>query len=163
MEIRIRTTGAVMYESEFRNLHLATSFPPVLTSELLNEFDADPVLEGAQVSGDRYQYSQRSGVEEVNGQWFTKYIAGPVFTDNEEATAVEQEAAYKAAKDEEQAKSIRTSRNEKLKECDWTQVADAPVDKEAWAAYRQALRDVTSQVGFPWDIIWPNDPNYVES
>jgi hypothetical protein len=163
MEIRIRTTGAVMYESEFRNLHPATSFPPQLTADLLNDFDADPVLEGAQVSGDRYQYSQRSGVEEVNGQWFTKYVLGPVFTDNEEATAVEQEAAYKAAKDEEQAKSIRTSRNEKLKECDWTQVADAPVDQAAWATYRQALRDVTSQVGFPWDIIWPNDPNYVES
>jgi hypothetical protein len=55
----------------------------------------------------------------------------------------------------EQAASIRSSRTEKLKECDWTQVADAPVDKAAWATYRQALRDVTQQAGFPWDVQWP--------
>lgn len=41
---------------------------------------------------------------------------------------------------------------------DWTQVADAPVDKAAWATYRQALRDITSQVSFPDSITWPTEP-----
>jgi methionyl-tRNA formyltransferase len=81
-----------------------------------------------------------------------------VFTDTEESSAAEQEAAYKAAKDTEQAKSVRTSRGEKLKDSDWTQVADAPVDQAVWAAYRQALRDVTAQTGFPWTIDWPTIP-----
>jgi len=67
-------------------------------------------------------------------------------------------AAYKSAKDAEQAKSVRASRDEKLKDCDWTQVADAPVDKAVWATYRQALRDVTTQSGFPWTITWPDKP-----
>ncbi len=58
----------------------------------------------------------------------------------------------------ERAKSVRQSRDEKLKDCDWTQVADAPVDKAAWATYRQALRDVTTQTGFPWTITWPEMP-----
>jgi hypothetical protein len=36
---------------------------------------------------------------------------------------------------------MRKVRDSMLKESDWTQVADAPVDREAWATYRQALRD----------------------
>jgi hypothetical protein len=147
-----------MYEGEFRALHPDTSFPQQISEETLNAFGADVVFEGPQATGGTvYQYSQASGVEQVNGKWFTKYILGPVFT-NGETTAVAQEAAYKAMKDAEQAKSVRASRNEKLKECDWTQVADAPVDQAAWATYRQALRDVSSQNNFPWAVIWPTQP-----
>ncbi len=53
---------------------------------------------------------------------------------------------------------IRQRRNELLKESDWTQVADVPVDKVAWAVYRQALRDITAQNGFPWNVQWPTQP-----
>jgi len=60
--------------------------------------------------------------------------------------------------DSEEAKSVREQRNQKLKDTDWTQIADAPVDKAAWATYRQTLRDVPSQAGFPWDIQWPTQP-----
>ena len=54
--------------------------------------------------------------------------------------------------------AARDERTSLLAACDWTQVADAPVDRQAWAAYRQALRDVTLQDGFPLNIIWPNPP-----
>jgi hypothetical protein len=94
----------------------------------------------------------------VDGKWYTKHVLGPIFTDTAEATAAEQEAAYKAQKDAEQAKSVRDTRNQKLKDTDWTQVADAPVDKAAWATYRQSLRDITSQAGFPWTVNWPTQP-----
>lgn len=160
MEIRIRETGAVMYESELRSYLQANDGPSFdqLTPEVMEAIGVDPVLEGPQATGgDHYQFSQRDGVEQVDGKWYTKYILGPVFTDGE-TTAAEQEAAYKAAKDAEQAKSVRTTRGDKLKECDWTQVADAPVDKAAWATYRQALRDITAQAGFPWTIDWPTIP-----
>jgi hypothetical protein len=53
---------------------------------------------------------------------------------------------------------VRQQRNELLSACDWTQLSDAPVDHTEWAAYRQALRDVTSQPGFPWDVEWPPIP-----
>ena len=59
---------------------------------------------------------------------------------------------------DEKATSIRQERNTKLSESDWTQVADSPVDKAVWATYRQALRDVTTQTGFPWTITWPDAP-----
>jgi len=58
----------------------------------------------------------------------------------------------------EQVKSVRQQRDDKLKECDWTQAADSPVDKAAWAVYRQALRDLPAQAGFPNQIIWPTKP-----
>lgn len=54
--------------------------------------------------------------------------------------------------------STRENRNNLLKQSDWTQVADAPVDQEAWAAYRQALRDIPSQAGFPNEVTWPVEP-----
>lgn len=56
------------------------------------------------------------------------------------------------------ADDIRAQRNILLAESDWTQVADAPVNKTAWAAYRQELRDITEQAGFPTEVIWPTKP-----
>jgi hypothetical protein len=56
------------------------------------------------------------------------------------------------------AETVRVERNAKLAASDWTQVADAPVNKAVWAAYRQALRDVTTQAGFPVAIDWPEAP-----
>jgi hypothetical protein len=53
---------------------------------------------------------------------------------------------------------IREQRNQLLKESDWTQVADAPVDKVVWAVYRQALRDITAQEGFPFNVVFPELP-----
>ena len=53
----------------------------------------------------------------------------------------------------------RAERNARLAATDWTQLPDAPVaDHEAWAAYRQALRDVPEQPGFPAQIEWPTAP-----
>jgi len=56
------------------------------------------------------------------------------------------------------AEQVRAERDALLASSDWTQVADAPVDQAAWAVYRQALRDVTTQVGFPHDVVWPATP-----
>jgi len=167
MEIRIRETGAVMLEGEFRAYHRANGGASwdVTTDEVLEALGADVVFEGPQATGGTvYQYSMRSGVEQMGGKWYTRHILGPVFTDlpatkdHPAQTAAEQEAAYKAIKDAEQAKSVRDTRNQKLKDSDWTQVADAPVDKAAWATHRQALRDVPQQAGFPWNIQWPVKP-----
>ena len=161
MEIRIRATGQVMLEDELRRWAKDNGGPSWdrTTDEVLEALGADVVFEGPQATGGTvYQFSMRQGVEQVDGKWYTKYVLGPVFVDNEEATAAEQEAAYKAQKDAEQAKAVRDDRNKRLADCDWTQVADAPVDKAAWAAHRQALRDVTAQEGFPWSVQWPEQP-----
>ena len=58
----------------------------------------------------------------------------------------------------ELAEAIREDRNNLLQQTDWTQMPDAPVDKAAWVIYRQELRDITKQSGFPLEVIWPNRP-----
>lgn len=66
-----------------------------------------------------------------------------------------------AAKDSAMA-NIRSQRNQLLKDCDWTQIADCTVDKAAWATYRQALRDLPSSITEPRTFsAWPNNPDYV--
>jgi len=160
MQIRVRQSGAVMFESELREYLKASNGPSYdqLTPEVMEAIGVDPVFEGPQATGGTvYQYSQRDGVEQVEGKWYTKYTLGPVFVDGE-TTAAEQEAVYKATKDAAQATAMRQQRTDKLKDSDWTQVADSPVDQAAWAAYRQALRDITAQAGFPWTIDWPTQP-----
>lgn len=54
--------------------------------------------------------------------------------------------------------SIRYQRNQLLKDSDWTQTPDAPVDKQAWVEYRQQLRDITLQDGFPLNVVFPTAP-----
>ena len=164
MQIRIRETGAVMYIDEFRAYQHTHGGPSweTTTEEILNSLGADVVFEGPQATGGTvYQYSQRSGVEQIDGKWYTKYILGPVFidqvVDGVTTTAAEQEATYKAQKDAEQAKSVRQTRDQKLANTDWRFRSDMTPSQEG-KDYCQALRDVPSQEGFPWDITWPVEP-----
>ena len=63
-----------------------------------------------------------------------------------------------AQKISEKSSNVRNERNAKLTDSDWTQLADSTADKTNWAAYRQALRDLTKQSGFPWEVTWPDAP-----
>jgi hypothetical protein len=146
MELRNKETGAVITESEFRAAFPNTSFPEQLTVGLIGDMGFDVVLEGPQAQPTRYQTAFRDGVEEINGKWFTKY------------SVADMDDETKAAKDAEQAKSMRVTRNAKLAESDWTQLADSPENKAAWATYRQALRDIPTQASFPWEVQWPTQP-----
>ena len=166
-EFRLRATGQVMLEDELRRWAKDNNGPSWdrTTDEVLEALGADVVFEGPQATPqNHYQFSMRQGVEQLDGKWYTKYVLGPIFTDRPATetepaqTAAEQEAAYKAQKDATQAESVRSQRTQLLKDSDWTQLPDAPVDRAAWAAYRQALRDIPSQAGFPWDIQWPVEP-----
>lgn len=59
------------------------------------------------------------------------------------------------------AKDIRAERDALLTACDWTQMSDCPLSdtvKASWATYRQSLRDVPEQEGFPTDVVWPVSP-----
>jgi len=149
MNLRNKQTGAVVTDGEFRAAFPSTGFPIHITEQTYNEFGYDVVLEGPQAQPTRYQVGFADGVQQIDGKWFTKYSVADM--DNE----------AKAAKDEEQAKNVRTQRTEKLRDCDWTQLDDTPMSntqKADWAEYRQALRDVPERAGFPWKVEWPVQP-----
>jgi hypothetical protein len=108
---------------------------------------ADVVFEGPQAQPTRYQVAFRDGAEQIDGKWYTKY------------SVADMDDEAKAAKDAEQAKNVRADRNTKLAASDWTQGKDIPDNvSSTWAAYRQALRDITAQAEFPWGAQWPTQP-----
>ena len=91
------------------------------------------------------------------GRW--GYV-NDAFVDLDAADANAAQAVQDAinAQNVDEAVKVRQTRAGLLEASDWTQVADAPVDKTAWATYRQALRDITSQSGFPRTVTWPSAP-----
>ena len=144
---RIRATGEVVSQGEFRSRNKNTSFPSQWSVELVEELGLDPVFETPAPTVTRYQTAYKDGVEQDSkGNWVWKWSIS------------EMDDEAKAAKDAAQATAVRADRDRRLADSDWTQVADSPVDQAAWAAYRQGLRDVPAQAGFPWDITWPVKP-----
>jgi hypothetical protein len=138
MKIRIKETGAVVFYHEMRNLY------PDISGPLDDLYDV--VFEGPQAQPTRYQVAFADGVEQIDGKWYTK------------SSVTNMDVDGIAATDAAQAAAVRSDRNTRLSASDWTQVADAPVDQAAWAAYRQALRDISGQSEFPWTINWPTQP-----
>ena len=143
-DFRIRETGEIVSDSEFRLRHRHTSFPRIIDEPLQEEFGIDQIFDGPQNQGPPpYSYTYRDGIEEIDGRWYTKYTIGE--RDREEI-------------DNQQAKSIRNQRNNLIKESDWRAVSDRELEPE-WKEYRQALRDISKQEGFPHDVKWPVDPD----
>jgi hypothetical protein len=143
---RIKSSGEIKSQGDVRKMFPNVSLPRVWDEGVLNYLGVDPVFESPTPTTTRYQTAFKDGVEFKNNKWMWKWVVS------------EMDDEAKASLDATQAKSVREQRNKLIAECDWTQVADAPVDKEAWATYRQALRDVPTQAGFPWDVTWPEAP-----
>lgn len=59
---------------------------------------------------------------------------------------------------ENEIREVIQKRNQLLQNSDWTQLEDSPADKESWRVYRQALRDISLQNGYPFEVIWPSAP-----
>lgn len=136
--------------------HPNTSFAFPLSDDTIAEFGFA-----------RFEYSDPPAydAEFQEAREITPVLNGVVATQAWEIVekfTADEKASYIAKRDAErleaQKVAVRSERNTKLSASDWTQVADAPVDKAAWATYRQALRDVTGQEGFPWTVTWPTEP-----
>jgi hypothetical protein len=81
------------------------------------------------------------------------------FTAEEEVAWAAEQAAWSAGANDRKAAVVRSERNTKLTATDWTQGADTPqATKDKYAPYRQTLRDVPAQSGFPNTVVWPTQP-----
>ena len=90
-----------------------------------------------------------------------KYEGGKVVRRTEDELEVDRQIAMQPTEAE-----VRAQRDKLLAETDWTQVADAPIDsatRSAMRVYRQLLRDVTKQEGFPVNVVWPDMPVVVKA
>jgi hypothetical protein len=167
-EYRNRLTGEVKTQGEIRRSMPNTSLPRVWTSSICDSLGIDPVLAApAPAASGEYKVVSRNGVtQDVNGNWVEAYVERDMFADYVDedgvtVTKASQEEAYTARKDAEAATTARATRDGLIASCDWMAIkafeGGTGVATE-WATYRQALRDVSAQAGFPNDITWPEKP-----
>jgi len=163
MEYRIQSTGEVKTQGEVRRMHSNTSLPRVWDANVCSALGIDPVFITPKPEVTGYTQAVRDGVtQDANGNWVQAWSVVDMFTDytDDEGVAhtkAEQEAEYQARLDAEAADGARTSRDAKLAETDWMALTDVTMPTEI-AVYRQTLRDITDQDGFPHTITWPTKP-----
>lgn len=87
----------------------------------------------------------------------TGEIVQIAYTLEEQSDYDSKKAAWDAGANDRKAAEVRTERNEKITACDWRVLPDVS-NSDAWKVYRQALRDIPTQAGFPWTITWPVQP-----
>ena len=119
-----------------------TSFPKVIPDALLASYDVYPHV----IQDVSYDPTTQNSVEgqfvQVDGQWTLFMVA-----ENKPQTEAENR--------------IRSMRDQFLADTDWVVIKayerneNLPAD---WEAYRQALRDITAQSGFPYSVTWPTPP-----
>lgn len=155
MLIRVRSTGAVMYEPEFRTYMSQTTGASwnQTTDAILNELGADPVLNGPYPSCGTYQYIISGPVVEVDGQWFTSFIVE------------DMNAEQIAAKNVELAANNKTQAVNILNATDWTAIPDVAdplksnpylTNQAEFVAYRSTVRAIAVNPTF--DAVFPEMP-----
>jgi len=163
MEFRVRSSGELKTQGEIRKLNPNVSLPKVWNSNVYDALGIDPVLETPKpdTTGD-YKVVVRDGAEQdENSNWVQKWVERDMFSDTTEdgvtTTKAEHETAYQTRLDTEAAERVRSERDQKLKDTDWMGMSDVTMSAD-WATYRQALRDVPTQEGFPHTVTWPEEP-----
>lgn len=121
--------------------HANVSFPNPINQNILSLYGMEPVVEYEIPEVDSLTQSFSWGQPELrDGRWHQTWQVQQLST-------------------EVASERVRDRRNQLLVASDWTQVADAPVNREAWAEYRAELRDLPNQAGFPFQVAWPAPPN----
>ena len=149
MKVKIIDGDIGTFPYSFRTLkkdNPNTSFPSLMTDE---DFESWGVYNVTVSATPEVAHNQRAETNDaptlIEGVWTLDWTVR-----NKTADEIEAEAA-----------EIRSVRNGLLANSDWTQTLDSPLDdstKTSWATYRTALRDISTQAGFPTNITWPTAP-----
>jgi hypothetical protein len=163
-EYRVRATGEVKSQGQIRNDNKNMSLPRVWTANVCEALGVDPVLAApSPAPSSDYKVVLRNGaVQDAKGNWVQAWVEREMFTEytdgNGDVQTVEaQKTAYDTRKNNELAVVKRAERDRLLKETDYYGMSDVTMSTEM-TTYRQALRDVPQQEGFPGTISWPDKP-----
>jgi hypothetical protein len=138
------TNGSIQYPytiGQLRKDNPNTSFPAYISADTLAAYDVYAIQEvpAPEVDPLTQRHEQTNPIQ-VDGKWTQTWRV--VQLSEDKATV-----------------NVRAKRNQLLADSDWTQLADSPVDKDAWAVYREALRTLPEQAGVPYSVQWPVVPN----
>ena len=145
MYYRNRDTGEVKFGGDVRKLHKKVSFRS--DGGTFSDLGYDEIASTPPPApSGTYKAVYRDGeTQDANGNWAEAWA--------ERDMTVEEVQQH----DDNKAEQVRAERNEKLANSDWTALSDVTMTAEM-TTYRQALRDVPAQAGFPSTITWPTSP-----
>ena len=149
-------TGTVKSQREIRDIHNNVSFSTVVDTYAdlgWDEIVAVPQPEASSV----LKIMEEGEPIEIDSKWTQVWVETDKFSDSDDSTKAEKETAYQAELDAQAAVGARQTRNAKLSESDWHGLSDNVMSEEM-ATYRQLLRDIPAQAGFPNEVTWPDSP-----
>ena len=153
---RIKTNGEIVSQGELRKIHSGSSLPAIFNHDTLDYLGVDEVFETDYPNTNLTDIAYIDGAEFINNRWQIKWSIKSSFSEFIDDNGVTQ--TIEMQKYNYYATDVRFKRNELLKNSEWTQVDDTPIDKASWAIYRQKLRDITNQKKFPYGISFPTQP-----
>ena len=125
---------------QFRQDNSNVSFPKDIPESMLADYDVYPCtrLEIPEYNSLTEQCFIAGFEQDAEGNWVQGFSVEPLEQDRAES-------------------NVRSRRDSLLSETDWMALSDNTMTPE-WATYRQALRDITAQEGFPYSVNWPTKP-----
>ncbi len=135
---------------ELRKENPNTSFPKNPSTALLAEFGVFPVTATQQPSVDHTKNVIQKDPVKTNGQWTQVW------------DVVDASSDEIKKRTDDKAIAVRSERDEKLAETDWMVIKNLELNQNVpgiWEVYRQNLRDVPAQAGFPHNVTWPVKPS----
>lgn len=135
--------------SDLRRDNPQTSFGRSIDADAAEAFGCVVVTPVDPPTEDHTKNVERSA-QQVDGAWQEQWIQTDATADE-----ITERTTYSS-------NAVRFDRDKRLSECDWTTMTDSPLasdKKTEWATYRQALRDVPGQSGFPFTVTWPTEPS----
>ena len=157
------STGEIKTQGEWRQANKHMSLPRVWTADTLTDLELTAVLAAPKPSCTDLQQVIGNGVEtDAKGNTIEAWSVVDKFADTTAedgtvTTKAEHETAYTASLVADKETSIRNDRDRRIALTDWTASTDITMTAEM-TTYRQALRDVPAQAGFPNTITWPEAP-----
>jgi hypothetical protein len=159
-------TGTPKTKVQLRQENKHMSLPEAWTDATLEALGVARVAKTTAPDVGEWQVAIKDGVEQVDGVWQEKWVTQEMFTEYTETdedgvettvTVQDQKDAKVAADNAALEATERSTRDDLLKATDHYGLSDVSMT-DAMTAYRQALRDVPQQEGFPGTITWPTKP-----
>ena len=159
-------TGTPKTKVQLRQENKHMSLPEAWTDATLEALGVARVTKTTAPDVGEWQVAVKDGVEQVDGVWQERWVTQEMFTEYTETdedgvettvTVQDQIDAKVAADNAALEATERATRDDLLKATDHYGLSDVPMT-DAMTAYRQALRDVPQQEGFPQTITWPTKP-----
>ena len=153
---------------QFRRDNPQTSFPKVIPDTILRRHGVFPVEELGKPAYDPLVQTlnrdamphkevirlktEEDATDPITGEVDQAQVGQPIYGNKWLIGYTVENKPQDQAED-----AVRNRRNKLIADTDWMALSDNTMTPE-WASYRQALRDITEQEGFPYSVIWPTKP-----